>query len=72
MDDTLIAMLIGFIGMVYIIARQQQSIDKLTDKLMAKDYNEYMRHEADDTMDDRPKRKPLSYFDDGGDEEEIH
>lgn len=45
--------------------RQQRTIERLTDKLMAKDYNEYKRHERTVERQEGPKRKPLSYYDDG-------
>lgn len=72
MNDALIISAIAIIGMVYIIARQQFTIDRLTDKLMAKDYNEYMRYEdqVDPTL---TKRKPMSFFDESAnDEEDVH
>lgn len=40
-DYTLIAIIAGFIGMVIIMTRQQRTIDRLTDKLMARSYGEY-------------------------------
>lgn len=50
--------------MGYIAYRQQQTIDRLTDKLMAKDYNEYKRGNHITITDEKPTRKPMSYYDD--------
>jgi hypothetical protein len=49
---------------VWIIAGQRKTIDKLTDKLMAKDYGEYKRNNHITISDEKPQRKPLSYYDD--------
>jgi hypothetical protein len=50
--------------MGYIMHRQQRTIDTLTDKLMAKDYGEYKRNNHITISDEKPQRKPLSYYDD--------
>lgn len=42
----------------------QRTIDRLTDKLMAKDYGEYKRHEKTLMQEETPKRKPMSFYDD--------
>jgi hypothetical protein len=44
--------------------RQQQTIDRLTEKLMAKDYGEYKRNNNITITDEKPTRKPMSYYDD--------
>jgi hypothetical protein len=43
---------------------QQQTIQDLTNKLMAKDYGEYKAYQQPVVVEDKPKRKPLSYHDD--------
>lgn len=56
---------IVFAGVMgYIAYRQQQTIDRLTDKLMAKDYGEYKRNNNITITDEKPTRQPLSYYDD--------
>ncbi|KAE8559793.1 hypothetical protein [Paenibacillus polymyxa] len=51
--------------LVYRITRvQQDTIRDLTNKLMAKDYGEYKAYQQPVVVDDKPKRKPLSYHDD--------
>jgi len=50
--------------MGYMAYRQQQTIDRLTDKLMAKDYGEYKRNNHITITDEKPQRKPMSYYDD--------
>lgn len=44
--------------------RYQQTIDRLTDKLMARDYGEYKRLERNVEREEKPVRKPLSWHDD--------
>lgn len=63
-----------FVGLVVIIFRQQRTIDKLTDKLMAKDYREYMSMQPrEPDPQPEPTRKPLSWHDDPAlDEDETH
>lgn len=66
----------AIIGMVSysIIRGQQRTIDRLTDKLMAKDYREYMQHSTPHTeVTEKPKRITMSYHDDADipTEEEI-
>jgi hypothetical protein len=47
----------------WIVAGQRKTIDKLTDKLMAKDLTEYRRGSI--ALTDEPKlRKPISFYDD--------
>lgn len=70
MNDVTIAayagcFLMALIGLYsfFIIRSQQKTIDKLTDKLMAKDYREYVsvQRPAEKT---KPKREPMSWHDD--------
>jgi hypothetical protein len=59
--------ILGYMGLTtWIIRGQRADIDRLTDKLMAKDYSEYKRHREpfQDTKDTPKPRKPMSYFDD--------
>ena len=49
-----------------VIVRQQQTIDNLTEKLMAKDYGEYKRFNQTLMQEEKPRRKPLSFYDDPG------
>jgi len=68
MEPLHIVLIIAVIGQTYAAVvnwRQQRTIERLTDKLMAKDYNEYKRHERQVERKEEPKRKPLSYYDDG-------
>lgn len=48
----------------FIIVRQQRTIDRLTDKLMSKDYSEYKRNNHITIDDSKPQRKPVSFYDD--------
>lgn len=50
--------------MGYIMYRQQRTIDRLTDKIMSKDYGEYKRNNHITIDDSKPQRKPLSFYDD--------
>lgn len=58
------AFMAALAGMVFIMHRQQRTIDKLTDKLMAKDYSEYKRGNNITITDEKPTRKAMSYYDD--------
>ena len=51
---------------VAIILRQQQTIERLTEKLMAKDYAEYKRFARAVEPKEKPQRKPMSFYDDPG------
>lgn len=51
-------------SMVYTQIRMQRTIDKLTDRLMARDYGEYKRHDRTPEAPPREQRKPISYYDD--------
>ncbi|WP_138752769.1 hypothetical protein [Paenibacillus sinopodophylli] len=58
---------IAFIAMIFacwVMWSQQRTIDRLTNKLMSKDYGEYKRHEKQVERESAPKRKPMSYHDD--------
>jgi hypothetical protein len=59
-----LAFIVVMAVMGYIMHRQQRTIDTLTDKLMAKDYSEYKRNNHITISDEKPQRKPLSYYDD--------
>lgn len=49
----------------YLHHRQlQRTIDRLTDKLMARDYGEYKRHDHTLMREEKPGRKPISFYDD--------
>lgn len=68
-------MIIGVVGILAIITKQQQTIDRLTDKLMAKDYREYTQLSRPVVKDDKTIRKPLSWHDDPSieiEEEDAH
>lgn len=58
--------------MAFIMYRQQRTIERLTDKVMAKDYREYVTMQPQTEQPDKPTRKPLSWYDDPGMEEETH
>ncbi|MGG4217305.1 hypothetical protein ABEW32_03625 [Paenibacillus jamilae] len=50
---------------------QQQTIQDLTNKLMAKDYGEYKAYQQPVNEESaKPKRKRMSYWDDGDETEE--
>jgi len=49
-----------------VIVRQQQTIERLTEKLMAKDYAEYKRFAHAVEPKENPSRKPMSFYDDPG------
>lgn len=66
----MIAAVVMFCG--YVIIKQQRTIDRLTDKLMAKDYGEYKRLGRVEEREEKPKRKPMSFYDDSSvDPDEI-
>lgn len=58
------AVVVVLAGMIFLLLRQQHTIDRLTDKLMAKDYGEYKRHDKRIEREEQPKRKAISYYDD--------
>jgi|HigsolmetaAR202D_1030399.scaffolds.fasta_scaffold104400_1 hypothetical protein len=55
-----------------VMVRQQHMIDVLTDKLMARDYGEYRRNKGMLMVEERESRRPMSFYDDPGIEEEAH
>lgn len=55
---------------ILVMLRQQKLIDAMTDKLMARDYGEYRRHTGALMIAERETRKPMSFYDDPGIEEE--
>jgi hypothetical protein len=70
-----IAFVASLLIMAYIMHRQQRTIDRLTDKLMAKDYNEYKRNENATLPIETKMRKKVSFYDDPSieiDEENIN
>lgn len=48
----------------YLMYRQQLTIDRLTEKVMAKDYGEYKRNNHITITDEKTTRKPQSFYDD--------
>lgn len=64
--------LISMIFACWVMWSQQRTIDRLTDKLMAKDYNKYKRHDNGPMVTEERTRKPMSYYDDTSIEEETH
>ncbi|MBA9088634.1 hypothetical protein FHR92_005152 [Fontibacillus solani] len=66
-------MIIGLIGLLvvigslmYVIVKQQQVMDKLNNKLMSRNYTEYvsMTKARDDPPLDITSRRPMSWYDD--------
>ncbi|WP_010276444.1 hypothetical protein [Paenibacillus senegalensis] len=47
-----------------VILKQQKTIERLTDRLMARDYKEYKTMTDAPKSVDEPKREPLSWYDD--------
>jgi hypothetical protein len=62
--DIMFIAIVVFVGLIAFLWRQQRTIDRLTDKLMARDYGEFKRHEQKVMTEEAPKRKPMSYYDD--------
>lgn len=48
---------------IVVIVKQQNTIDRLTDKLMARDYSDYKRHDIAEGPPKQEDKEPLSYFD---------
>jgi hypothetical protein len=70
-DDTLVIAAVAVMIMLvigaysaFIITRQQRTIDRLTDKLMARDYGEYRRNALPLMREEPRTRKPQSWHDD--------
>ncbi|MNW38081.1 hypothetical protein D3C74_151400 [compost metagenome] len=66
-------MIIGLIGLLvvigslmYVIVKQQQVMDKLNNKLMSRNYTEYvsMTKAREDPPPDITSRRPMSWYDD--------
>jgi hypothetical protein len=55
----------------FVVAKQQRTIDTLTDKIMARDYREYKSMTGQAMVEDKPSRKPMSFFDDPNIDEEV-
>lgn len=53
-----------------IVSTQQRTIDRLTDKLMAKDYKEFRTLGTASEQPQRTKKKPLSWYDDHTEDDE--
>lgn len=70
MDQLITAILLAGVLIFHIIvvsvreARYQRSIDRLTDKIMSRDYGEYKRNNHITIDDSKPQRKPISFYDD--------
>lgn len=65
----------AMIVMGFIIYRQQRTIDNLTNKLMARDYKEYVSMQPKEAVQEPlKKRKPMSWYDDADidDEEAVN
>lgn len=58
-----IALVITIGGLLAGMAYQMRVIERLTDKIMAKDYAEYKQLEAPAPAVDLPKHKPMSWAD---------
>ncbi len=66
MENGIIFALITILTMLYsawIVSGQRKTIDKLTDKLMAKDLTEYRRGTVE-VHQETKQRKPISFYDD--------
>lgn len=60
----LILSILTYMAFLIVIYKQQCTIDRLTDKLMAKDYREYVQYNKPVANEEKPLRKPLSWHDD--------
>lgn len=61
---TTVPLLIVIFMLLCFIGYQMRVIDRLTDKVMAKDYWEYKTLEKPSKIVETPKRKPMSWADD--------
>lgn len=67
MDANIGLAFITFVVIIYsawIVAGQRKTIDRLTDRIMAKDYNEYKRNENVTQPNETKMRKKQSFYDD--------
>ena len=55
--------IIGY-GAFVVVSIQQRTIDRLTDKLMARDLKEYVSMTQPQEKKEPAKRKPISWYDD--------
>lgn len=58
-----IALVLVIGAQMVFIGYQMRQVDRLTDKVMAKDYNEYKQLEKPTIIEDMPKHKPMSWAD---------
>lgn len=65
-----LVMAVPLISLYVTIRSQQRTIDRLNDRLMARDLREYVNTTSPKTVDEKAKRKRLSWYDDGDDDEE--
>lgn len=78
MDANIGLAIISFVITLYsawIVGGQQRTIDRLTDRLMAKDYSEYKRNVNVTQPAETKMRKKVSFYDDPSielDEESIN
>lgn len=56
---------------ILVMLRQQKLIDAMTDKLMARDYGEYRRNKGMLMVEERESRRPMSFYDDPGIEDDV-
>jgi cell division protein FtsL len=56
--------LVMLVVFAFMFINQQKTIDQLTNKLMAKDYKEYVNLNKPKEQKPPPSRKPMSYYDD--------
>lgn len=60
----IILSILTYMAFLVVIYKQQRTIDRLTDKLMAKDYREYVQYNKPVMQEEKPLRNPLSWHDD--------
>lgn len=51
--------------------RQQRTIERLTDRVMAKDYKEYVSLRPQPKAPEKAIKKPLSWYDEAEEEDEL-
>ncbi len=72
---TILAAAVGCISLVSVfafkaIALQQRTIDRLTDKMMARSYKEFVTMQPREEKTKVQKKEPLSWYDDASVEED--